>query len=595
MKLLTSSLLSIARGAHGVQITRLGTRACATPYIRTITTESRSSSSASTVPTRLECGSEKYILESPFPDMALPYSPFHTKIFQDSHKWSHKTAVECGLTGRSYTYGQLVDAVMKFGGMIQQLKASGNIATDNGNTTVALLSPNCPEYPIMFFGSAAVGATPTTINSTYTSEEVANQLADSDAVMLVVDEVLEPLANAALKSLQRDIPVVVNGVSTCGRPNLRDIIADPNTQFARHVDFPRDTLVCLPYSSGTTGKPKGVCLSHYAFSTAITIFHNQYTLNIKKAEGEHQDVLMGLLPFFHIYGMMVIMSSGLANGAKIVTLPKFDPKSYVNVMKNHKISSLHLVPPLLKFTAMSPMVTPADLGRVHSVLCGAAPVPTTAATLLREKALNPIHFQEGYGLTETLCSHMTPLNDDKLGYSGKLIPNVRAKVLDLESGATLPAGVPGELYLHTPAIMLGYHKNQQATREVIDEDGWFRTGDIVAYDEEGSFTVIDRIKELIKVKGLQVSPSELEDVLLRHPGVADVGIVGVEDEQAGELPRAYVVPRGEVTQQELNAFMKSRLAPHKQLDGGIRFVEQLPKNATGKLIRRELKKMAQQD
>ncbi|XP_047471309.1 4-coumarate--CoA ligase 3-like isoform X2 [Penaeus chinensis] len=555
---------------------------------RPITTKSKTRGPASALVQSLELETEGHVFESHFPDVPLPQSPLTPIVFEEASKWGHKTATECGYTGRSYTYSQLVDGIMRWGGMLQRM------ATDRANPgTVAILAPNCPEYPIVFFGSIGVGATVTTINAAYTPEEIARHLDDSGANLLVVEGVMEPLAEAALKVLKREVPVVVNGPSANARPNLREIIADSNTPFADFVDVPLDRVAALPYSSGTTGKPKGVSLTHSAIANNIAMYHNPHTINAEKAEGDHQEVLMGLLPFFHIYGMCVIMSSGLCRGAKIVTLPKFEPQVYASVLKKHKISVLHTVPPLLQFVAASPAVAPDDLSHVHTVMCGAAPVPPAAAMALKEKVSRPIFFQEGFGMTETLCTHMTPKGEEKLGYCGKLVPHTRAKIVDLETGAALPPGAEGELCVHSPALMAGYHNNPEATSDCFDAEGWFHTGDVAVCDKEGYFSIVDRIKELIKVKGLQVSPSELEDILLRHPGVADVGITAVDDERAGEVPRAYVVRRNQdLSEKDLHTFLGSRVAPHKQLAGGIRFVEELPKNPTGKLLRRQLKKMA---
>ncbi|XP_042211270.1 probable 4-coumarate--CoA ligase 3 isoform X2 [Homarus americanus] len=601
MRTLTSSLLSAAR-VHTMRLTSLKNhtfkfiQAQAPSHARAITTKSKTRSPSSALPASATTESSQNIVASQLPDVDLTYTPVTSSIFSNVSKWSHKTAIECGVTGRSYTYGQIVDAVMKFGGLLQKIAGDGTApTTDNGKLMVAILSPNSPEYPIIFYGTTHVGATITTINPTYTPGEVATHLSDSGAGVLVVDAMMEPLADATLLHLQQDIHVLVNGTSKNGRANLREIISSDNIPFAHQVDVPGETVASLPYSSGTTGKPKGVCLSQIAISNIINMFHTPYTAVITNAEGDHQDVLIGLLPFFHIYGMMVTMSSGLKCGTKIITLPKFDPQSYVTLLKKHKVSSLHVVPSLLQFIAMSPAVSPADLASVKSIMCGSAPVLPNIATMLKEKASNPLFFQEVYGMTEISCSHMTICGEEKLGSCGKLLPNTRAKIVDLDTGATLPSGAKGELYVQTPARMTGYHNNPQATKEVMDMDGWVKTGDLATYDDEGNFTIIDRMKELIKVKGMQVSPSELEDVLLGHPGVAEVGIVGVDDERAGEVPQAFVVRRGQVTEDELQAFMQGRVAPHKQLAGGIKFVDQLPKNATGKLLKHELKKIAQQE
>ncbi|KAK7084875.1 hypothetical protein SK128_003932 [Halocaridina rubra] len=189
---------------------------------------------------------------------------------------------------------------------------------------------------------------------------------------------------------------------------------------------------------------------------------------------------------------------------------------------------------------------------------------------------------------------MTPISEEKIGSCGKLVSNVEAKIVDISTGATLPEGERGELCLKTPSIMSYYHKNPEATAAVIDSEGWFHTGDIVIH-QDGFFSIVDRLKELIKVKSHQVSPSEIEEELLRHPGVMDAGVVGVPDDRSGELPRAYIVKKGDTSAEDIMNFMKERVASVKQLKGGIRFVESLPKNPTGKMLRRVLQEMAVAD
>ncbi|XP_068240606.1 uncharacterized protein [Palaemon carinicauda] len=533
--------------------------------------------------------SQDHVFESMYAQPPIPAMPLASMVFQDTHKWDMNTAVECGLTGRNYTYGKLRDLTWRFGGWLQKWNK-------NSNPTVAILSPNTPEYPIVYFGTIAAGGIVTTINATYTPEEIANQLSDSGAQLLVVESIMEPLADAALQLLRSDIPIIVNGKSARGRPNLQEIVTDVNTPFASDMEYNPDLVAILPYSSGTTGKPKGVELTHSALNAGFTMCHFPEALNIGMAEGSRQEILMGLMPFFHIYGIMVFLISGLRQGAKIVTLPKFDPTTFISVLKMKKMTVLHTVPPLLQFIALSPEVTPEYLSQVNIVMCGAAPVPAMAATALKKKAGPNLRFQEAFAMTETLCTHMTPKGGEKIGYCGRLVPYAKAKIIDLKTGTSLPPGSKGELCIKAPSLMTGYHNNPEATKNTIDESGWLHTGDVAICDEDGYFSVVDRIKELIKVKGLQVAPSELEDILLDHPGVADVGVIGIPDDRAGEVPRAYIVPRQKnLSGKEIQSFLENRVAPHKKLAGGVKFVEALPKSATGKLLRRELKKMAENE
>lgn len=546
-----------------------------------------------------------YILESEYrSSWPRPKLSMHDYVLNESPTWANKTAVECGLTGRSYTHAQLYDGIMRFGGALQSLEAMKGaermLREERRGPTVAILCPNCPEYPIAFYGCSVAGGTVTTINPAYTPGEVARHLKDSDTKVIVVDAILEPVVDAALGLLGKEnkafvdgVVVIVNGPSKHGRPNLRDIVADPNTPFVDIVEPPLDATAILPYSSGTTGLPKGVCLSHDAFTCTLHSYHHPSIGAMAPAEGDSQEVTLGLLPFYHIYGMIIVLSSTMAKGGKVVTMPMFEPKAFVDIIATNKVSVLHIVPPLLNFMALNPAVPVSAWSTVHTFTCSAAPVPVSTAAILKEKAAQPISFQEGYGMTETLGTHIVPKGANRLGWCGKLMSHVRAKVIDVETKEVLPSGQAGELCINSPANMKCYLNNEKATRETLDEDGWIMTGDVAVYDDEGYFKIVDRLKELIKVKGIQVSPSELEDVLLTHPGVADAGVVGVACDMAGEVPRAYVVPRSkDVKAEELQAFIAGKLARHKHLLGGVKFVEELPKNPTGKIIRRKLREMA---
>ncbi|CAL4062940.1 unnamed protein product, partial [Meganyctiphanes norvegica] len=427
--------------------------------------------------------------------------------------------------------------------------------------------------------------------------EVARQLVDSGAVAVVVHPLLEEAVTGAVGTLKRPIKVFVTGENDHGLPDLTQVVQDKNIPFCDVFTPGPEDMSVLPYSSGTTGPPKGVWISHDAIRANMGMVLNGQVWPYIPTTASSQETVMGLMPFFHAWGMYTVLACSLAHGAKIVTLPKFIPEFFMDIIKDHKIGVLHLVPSLLLFLVGHPMVKPEDLASLRVAMCSAAPVPAPAATALKAKAPNKnLLFQEAYGMTETMPSHWTPAVGGPIGSSGVLLPNAKSNVVSLEDGSILGPGQPGELWTKTPSVMSRYHNNEAATLETLPGDGWLRTGDVAMYDEVGFFYIVDRIKELIKVKGMQVSPSELESELLQHPGVGEVGVVGVPDDRAGELPRAYVIRRDPgVTEQQLIEFMSNRVAPHKRLAAGVRFVESLPKNQTGKLVRQTLKEMAMQD
>ncbi|MCL4126105.1 UNVERIFIED_CONTAM: hypothetical protein GTU68_061632 [Idotea baltica] len=357
------------------------------------------------------------------------------------------------------------------------------------------------------------------------------------------------------------------------------------------VDIDPKSIAFLPYSSGTTGKPKGVKISHGALTNNMAMYVNEYITNMKPAEGDHQEAQLGILPFFHIYGMLATLLSSAAMGSKLVTLPKFDPTLFISTIKKHDFTGLQVVPTLLQFIGNCPMITAEDVKYLDSIIVGGAPVSVNYLQAVKEKYPN-VMLQEGYGMTETLLTHVTKINEEKIGYCGHLLSNAQAKIIDIDTGDLLPAYTPGELCVKTPAMMSGYHNNEKATREVM-EDGWLHTGDVAICTDDGLYSIVDRLKELIKVKGLQVSPSELEEAIQKHPGVADVGVVGVPHPRYGEVPAAFVIKADpDLKESSLHKLMEEHFTKHKQLDGGITFVDELPKNQMGKLMRRVLKAMA---
>ncbi|XP_071538504.1 uncharacterized protein [Panulirus ornatus] len=538
---------------------------------------------------------EKNVVYSPTPpQMELPLEDIPSLIFRRAKSWSHKDAIECGVTGRKYTYGGMVDRALRWGAVVSQLFASQS--PSSSSKTLAIVCTNAPEYPILLLGTLAVGANVTTVSTNYTAEEVARQLEDSGSEVIVTDPQLEQMVTEALARLKKNLPVFVNGASSLGNPNLRHIIEDTSRPLAEPVESGLKSKAAMLYSSGTTGKPKGVELSHGAITSNLPCFTHADFINYRPTTDNVQETILGVVPFYHIYGLHGLIIITLYLGAKIVSLPAFKPDDFIRIIRDHQVRVLQLVPTILQFLVTSPLVSSADLVSVRGAMCGAAPVPRTLAEALKAKSPNPILFQEGFGLTETLPTHMTPLNEERIGWCGRCIPCVESKVVDSETGEALPEGQRGELCIRSPSLMTGYHNNPTATAETIDADGWLHTGD-VAMHQDGFFTIVDRIKELIKVKGFQVAPSELEDLLHQHPGVDDVGVVGVKDGRAGELPRAYVVRRSGVTttEEDLHKFLEPRVAKHKQLKGGIRFLDALPKIATGKIERKVLREMAAKD
>jgi len=305
------------------------------------------------------------------------------------------------------------------------------------------------------------------------------------------------------------------------------------------------------------------------------------------------ETFVSVLPFFHCYGMSGIMFHGLYYGCRQVVLPKFDPKIMINVLRKYRPTWLHLVPPLVSFMVGHPDVKVDDLSSVKYIRSAAAPLSPNLAQQLMNKIGNPnTKLQESWGMTELSPSVTTePWRNPVLGKCGVAIPNTEMKVVDLNTGAALGPEQDGEICVRGPQVMKGYHKNPTATSATIDAEGWCHSGDIGHYDKDGHFQIVDRLKELIKVKGLQVAPAELEDVLLSHASVSEAAVIGVPHEKSGEVPRAYVVRRDNVSEQDIAKFVAEKVARHKHLDGGVVFIDSIPKTASGKILRKDLKEL----
>jgi acyl-CoA synthetase (AMP-forming)/AMP-acid ligase II len=321
--------------------------------------------------------------------------------------------------------------------------------------------------------------------------------------------------------------------------------------------------------------------------------HRNLVANILQIEAaipvEPDDVLIAVLPFFHIYGMTVIMNMGLASGSKVVTMPRFDLEQFLELIEVHGVTMASIVPPIALALAKHPAVDGRDLSSVRMVMSGAAPLGADLTEQLARRLDVPV--TQGYGMTESSpVTHVCRLEAIKGGAIGPLLPGTEARIVDPESGADVGAGERGELWIRGPQVMQGYLYNERASAETIDSDGWLHTGDIAVVDADGFYSIVDRLKELIKYKGFQVPPAELEAILIAHPAVADCAVIGVPDEQAGELPKGFVVVAdgAEVSDEDLLEHVARQVSPQKRLRM-IERLEQIPKSASGKILRRELR------
>ncbi|KAI8904666.1 hypothetical protein EDD86DRAFT_194625 [Gorgonomyces haynaldii] len=516
---------------------------------------------------------------SPLQDINLPLLDATSFVFEKALQTPQKTWLIDAVTGNKLTFGQAYGKIQSFSGGLRRLGL-------NKWDVVGIYAPNSIVYPLVVLGTINGGFTITTANPQYTADELAYQLQDSKAkVLLTVKDVLDNAWTAAQKcGIPRD-RVFVIGEQVEGFPSaerLFDGITFSAT-FSKEEIKERSAYLC--YSSGTTGRSKGVETTHYNMVSNI--------LQINQVEEvKEDDVWLGLLPMYHIYAMNLSVHCTAFKGISLVVLPKFIPELYLESIQKYRVTMLHIVPPIVLFMAKHPVIDKFDLSCVQKIMSGAAPLSGELTQAVKQRLPSHPIVKQGYGMTET-TPVVTYQYDGGIveGSIGQLVPNAQARIVDPETGNDQGVDEPGELWVRGPMVMKGYLNNEKATKETIDRDGWLHTGDIAVVDKNGHFFIVDRLKELIKYKGLQVPPAELEAKLLAHPKVSDCAVIGVPDERAGELPRAFVVLKAgeELTEQEVQDFIASQVAEYKRLRGGVRFIASIPKSAAGKILRRMLK------
>ncbi|TVU05666.1 hypothetical protein EJB05_48838, partial [Eragrostis curvula] len=526
------------------------------------------------------------IFRSTLPDIAIPdHLPLHDYVFERLSDRRDRACLIDGATGEALTFGD-VDRLSRR--VAAGLRALAPLGVRRGGV-VMLLLPNSVEFALAFLACSRLGAAATTANPLHTPAEIAKQAAASGATVVVT----EPAFVAKVRGLA-GVAVVATGDGADGCVSFADLAATDNDEDSSPpIDVAND-VVALPYSSGTTGLPKGVMLSHRGLVTSVSQLVDGANPNLHLRE---DDVVLCVLPMFHIYSLHSILLCGMRAGASLVLMKRFDTARMLELVERHGVTVAPLVPPIVvEIAKSSDALDRYDLSSVRMVVSGAAPMGKELQDILHAKLPRAV-FGQGYGMTEagpvlSMCmAFAKEPSPVKSGACGTVVRNAELKIIDPDTGLSLQRNQPGEICIRGKQIMKGYLNNPEATAETIDGEGWLHTGDIGYVDDDNEIFIVDRLKELIKYKGYQVAPAELEAMLIAHAGIADAAVVPMKNDSCGEVPVAFVVRSvdgSEITEDEVKQYVAKQVVFYKRLHK-IFFVEAIPKAPSGKILRKDLR------
>uniref|UniRef100_A0A0D9W3F4 4-coumarate--CoA ligase n=1 Tax=Leersia perrieri TaxID=77586 RepID=A0A0D9W3F4_9ORYZ len=511
----------------------------------------------------------EHIFRSKFPSVAVPDGVTVPEfVLHGADAYADKVAlVEAGPGGKSYTYGEVARDTARFA------RALRSVGIRKGHVVVVAL-PNLAVYPVVSLGIMSAGAVFSGVNPRALASEIRKQVEDSEARLVVADEV------AFHKVKDAGVPVIAigggdHGETMPGAIHWDDLLAAADRTGAPVVPVEpthQSDLCALPYSSGTTGVSKGVMLTHR--NLVSNLVSSMFAVG---PDTEGQVVTLGLMPFFHIYGITGICCATLRHKGTVVVMDRFDLRAFLRALIDHRVAFAPLVPPVMLAMVKSPIADEFDLTALSlkSVMTAAAPLAPDLLAAFNRK-FPGVQVEEAYGLTEHSCITLTHTNDKvaKRGSVGFILPNLEVKFVDPDTGKSVGENVAGEVCVRSQSVMKGYYRREEETGKTVDGDGWLHTGDVGYIDGDGDVFIVDRIKELIKYKGFQVAPAELEAVLLSHPSVLDAAVFGRGGAEEGE--------------EELMAYVAERVASYKRVRV-LNIVDAIPKSVSGKILRRQLR------
>ncbi|WJX96654.1 4-coumarate--CoA ligase 1 [Trifolium repens] len=532
---------------------------------------------------------EEFIFRSKLPDIEIPtYLPLHSYCFQKLSQFHNRPCLINGDTGEILTYSDVHLTVRK-------IAAGLNTLGINQGDVIMLVLRNSPQFALTFLGASFRGAVITTANPFYTSSELAKQATATKTKLIVTQSAYLSKINDFAKFNNIKIVCIDSSSSPSSEEDATGVVDFSVLTNADENDLPDvkltpNDIVALPFSSGTSGLPKGVMLTHENLVTTIS--------QLVDGENPHQytngeDVLLCVLPMFHIYALNSILLCGIRCGAAVLIVEKFEIKTLLELIEKFKVTVASFVPPIVLALVKSGESNKYDLSSIRAMITGAAPMGMELEQAVKDRLPHTV-LGQGYGMTEagplsiSLAFAKEPFRT-KPGACGTVVRNAEMKIVDTETGVSLPRNKAGEICIRGTKVMKGYLNDPEATKRTIDEEGWLHTGDIGLIDDDDELFIVDRLKELIKYKGYQVAPAELEALLISHSNISDAAVVPLKDEVAGELPVAFVVRSNgsKISEDEIKQYISQQVVFYKRINR-VYFTDTIPKAASGKILRKKL-------